>query len=319
MFKKIAQALKKNNTFLVTTHLHPDGDAIGSEIVFLELLQYLGKSAVALNDTCLPALYKFLPGSEKIVTKAPRNFKPDAAITLDTPTVERLGRIKDYVLKTPFIINIDHHVSNTGFGHINWVKPDASAVAEQLILLLRYLKIEIKPQWAVCLYTAILTDTGSFRYMNTTSSTHRMSACLIERGVKPEEIARHIYEANTLERIHSISRALKNIKTTPGGEIAWVTIPPYQKYESDEDIVAYPRSLKSVEIALLFRELSSSRVKISFRSKGKADVNLLAQKFGGGGHPAASGCVIKGKLNFVRKKVLEETEAYLAAAGFSLR
>jgi len=313
VLKKIAQVLKKNITFLITTHLHADGDAIGSEIVFLELLEELGKKALAVNDTRLPSLYKFLPGSEKIATKFPRNFDPQIAICLDAPTMDRLGRIKDYVINAPFIINIDHHVSNALFGHINWVRPRASAVAEQVISLLQYLKIKIKPRWATCLYTAILTDTGSFRYMNTTPSTHRIAATLIERGVRPEKIAQHIYEANTLKRMYSISHALKNLKTTPNGEIAWVTVPSYERYESDEDIVTYPRSLKSVKVAILFRELKQNRVKISFRSKGGVNVNRLAQKFGGGGHTAASGCVVKGKLTSVKKKVLEETEDYLKA------
>jgi len=311
VLKKIAQVLKKNNTFLITTHLYPDGDAIGSEIVFLELLQYLGKKAVAVNDTPLPSLYKFLPGSEKITTKFPRNFKPEVVIALDTPAIHRLGRIKEHVEKTPFIINIDHHISNTKYGHINWVKVSASAVAEEVISLLEYLKVKIKPRWATCLYTAILTDTGSFRYMNVTPSTHRIAARLIECGVRPEKVAQHIYEANTLKRLHSISRALKNLKVTPNGEIAWISISSYEKYESDEDIVVYPRSLKSVKIAILFRELKFNRVKISFRSKGRVDVNRLAQRFGGGGHPAASGCVVKGRLNSVKKKILEETTTYL--------
>ncbi len=311
MLKEIARALKKNNNFLITTHLYPDGDAIGSEIVFLEFLKDIGKKAVALNDTPLPSLYKFLPGSEKIITKLPRNFKPEAAIVLDTPVIHRLGRIKGHVANAPFIISIDHHVSNTKFGHINWVEPRAGAVAEQIISLLQYLKVRIKPRWAVCLYTAIITDTGSFRYMNTTSSTHRIVAGLIERGVRPEKIAEHIYESNTIERLHSISRALKHLKITPDGKIAWVTVRSYEKYERDEDMVIYPRSLKSVKIAILFRELKQDRVKISFRSKGGVDVNRLARRFGGGGHPAASGCVVKGKLSSVRKKILEETEAYL--------
>ncbi|MBL7171120.1 MAG: bifunctional oligoribonuclease/PAP phosphatase NrnA, partial [Candidatus Omnitrophica bacterium] len=306
MLKEIARVLKENNNFLVTTHLYPDGDAIGSEIVFLEFLKDIGKKAVALNDTPLPSLYKFLPGSEKITTKLPRNFKPEVAIVLDTPVIHRLGRIKGHVGNTPFIISIDHHISNAKFGHINWVEPRASAVAEQIISLLQYLKVKIKPRWAVCLYTAIITDTGSFRYMNTTSSTHRIVAGLIEKGVRPEKVAQHIYESNTLERLRSISRALKNLKTTPDGKIAWINVRSYEKYERDEDIVIYPRSLKSVKIAILFRELKQNRVKISFRSKGGVDVNRLAQRFGGGGHPAASGCVVKGKLSSVRKKILEE-------------
>lgn len=311
VLKEIARVLKKNNTFLVTTHLHPDGDAIGSEIVFLELLEALGKKAVILNDTPLPSLYSFLPGSEKITTKIRSNFKPEVAIVLDTPAPHRLGRVKGYVLKTPLIINIDHHISNVKFGHINWVDINTSAVAEEVIALLKYLKLDIKPAWAACLYTAILTDTGSFRYMNTTPLTHRIVAGLLEKGIRPEEVAQHIYENNTLQKIRSVSRTLKSLKTTLDGKIAWVVAPPYENYESDEDIVAYPRSLKSAKVAILFRELKSNRVKVSFRSKGEVDVNTLAQKFGGGGHKAASGCVVKGKLSSVKRKVLKETTSYL--------
>jgi phosphoesterase RecJ-like protein len=311
VLKKIAQVLKKNNSFLITTHLHPDGDAIGSEIVFLELLKHLGKKAVILNDTPIPSLYGFLPGSEQIDTKLKTDFKPEVAIALDTPTLKRFGRIKDRVIKAPFIINIDHHISNTYFGHINWVEPGAGAVAEQILSLLDYLKIKLKPRWAACLYAAILTDTGSFRYMNTTSATHRIAARLLEKGVRPEKIAQQIYESNTLQKILFINRTLKTLKTTPDGSIAWITVPPYEKYENDEEIVTYPRSLKSVKIAILFRKLKSGRVKISFRSKGAVDVNTLAQRFGGGGHHAAAGCVVKGKLNSVKKKILEEAYEFI--------
>ncbi len=311
MLKEIAGVLKKNNTFLVTTHLHADGDAIGSEIVFLELLESLGKKAVILNDTPLPSLYSFLPGSEKITTKIRSNFKPEVAVVLDTPAPHRLGRVKDYVLKIPFIINIDHHISNVEFGHINWVDVNASAVAEEVIALLKYLKLDITPAWATCLYTAILTDTGSFRYMNTTPLTHRIVAGLLEKGIRPEKVAQQVYESNSIQKIYFIGQILKNLKTASDGKIAWVVVPPYENYESDEDIVAYPRSLKSVKVAILFRELKSDRVKVSLRSKGGVDVNTLAQKFGGGGHKAAAGCVVKGKLSSVKRKVLRETASYL--------
>jgi phosphoesterase RecJ-like protein len=310
VLKEISQVLSKNNTFLIATHLHPDGDAIGSLIVFLGLMEDLGKEARALSESPVPALYRFLPGSQKISTKLDKNFKPEVAVVLDTPTLDRLGRIKEYVAKAPFIINIDHHISNARFGNINWVI-DSSAVAEMIMALLQYLKVEITPDWAICLYTAILTDTGSFRYINTTSKTHRIAATLIEKGVRPAEIAQNVYETNTPQKMQFIARVLKNLKVSSNGEIAWVTVPPYQKYENDEEIVTYPRSLESVRIAILFRELKGNKVKISFRSKGGVDVNTLAQKFGGGGHPAASGCVVKGALPYVRRKILEEAESFL--------
>lgn len=311
MLKEIAAVLKKFDTFLVTTHLRPDGDSIGSEIVFLELLETLGKKAVALNDSPVPSLYKFLPGSEKIVTSLKRDFQPQAALVLDTPSLDRLGRIKEFVQKAPLIVNIDHHISNTCFGHINLVRVKAGATGEQVMNLLRYLKVQVKPSWAVCLYTAIITDTGSFRYTNTTPATHRLAAKLIEAGVKPTEIAEQIYESNSIDKLRFLSGVLKGIKTSPDGEIAWVTVPPYRNWENDEELITYPRSLKGVKIAILFRELKSNRVKISFRSKGGVDVNTLAQKFGGGGHRAASGCVVKGGLASVRRKILAAAADYL--------
>jgi phosphoesterase RecJ-like protein len=317
VLRQIASVIRERKSFLVTTHIHPDGDAIGSEIVFLELLRLMGKKAIALNDTPVPELYAFLPGSKKIFTKIKDNLKPEAVFVLDTPTLARLGRIKEYADRAQVIINIDHHISNARFGHINWVDTNASAVAEEIIMLLDHLKIEIKKRWAICLYTAILTDTGAFRYMNTTPRTHRLVAKLLEYGVRPEEVAQKIYENNTLKRLRSIGCVLKNIKTTADGKIAWVSVPPYEKYESDEDIVAYPRSINSVKIAILFRKLKYNRVKISFRSKGRVDVNALAQRFGGGGHTAASGCVVKGRFSQLQKKVLEETRKYLTHAGIS--
>jgi phosphoesterase RecJ-like protein len=210
------------------------------------------------------------------------------------------------------IINIDHHISNINFGKFNWVEPDISSAGEMVYDLFRAFKLKIDMEEAVSLYTAIMTDTGSFRYSNTSSKTHRIIAELIDIGIKPYEMHTKIYETSSIQDTNLLGEALQTMKLTEDGKVAWlwVTKDMLKKtkasLEGTEGIINFARSIGGVEIAILFRETGTDeRVKVSFRSKGKVDVNKLAGVFNGGGHPTASGCSVFGKFEDVEKKVLD--------------
>ncbi len=313
--RTVKQAIKKFNKFLITSHINPEGDAIGSQIAMACLLRKLGKESVMLDDSPVPALLRFMKGTEDISKEMPRDFNFQAVITLDSPDLARIGRVNDYIKKDSVIINIDHHISNVNFGKFNWVEPDFSSVGEMVYDLFKAFKIKVDLDEAIALYTAIMTDTGSFRYSNTVSKTHRIAAELVDIGVKPYEIHTKIYETSSIQDTNLLGEALKTMKLTEDGKIAWLWVTKEMlkktkaSLEGTEGIINFGRSIDNVEIAILFRETGTEeRVKVSFRSKGNVDVNKLAGSFGGGGHPTASGCSVFGKLEEVEKKVLEKAK-----------
>lgn len=313
--RTVKQAIKKFKRFLITSHINPEGDAIGSQVAMAYLLKKLGKQSVMLDDSPVPNLLRFMKGTEDISKEMPHDFNFQAVIILDSPDMARIGRVSEYIKKDSVIINIDHHISNVNFGKFNWVEPDFSSVGEMVYDLFKAFKVKIGLDEAISLYAAIMTDTGSFRYSNTSSKIHHIVAELIDIGVKPYEMHSRIYETSSIEDTNLLGESLQTMKLTEDGKVAWlwVTKDMLKKtkasLEGTEGIINFARSIDGVEIAVLFRETGTDeRVKVSFRSKGKADVNKLAASFGGGGHPTASGCTVLGKLEDVEKKVLEKAK-----------
>ena len=313
--RTVKQAIKKFNKFLITSHINPEGDAIGSQIAIASLLKKLGKEAVILDDSPVPNLLQFMAGTENVSKEMPHDFNYQAVIILDCPDLTRIGRVNDYLKKDSAIINIDHHISNINFGKFNWVEPELSSTGEMIYDLFKAFKMKINLDEAIVLYAAIMTDTGSFRYSNTSSKTHRIAAELIDIGVLPYEMHTKIYETSSVQDTNLLGEALQTMKLTEDGKIAWLWVTKEMlkktkaSLEGTEGIINFARSIDGVEIAILFRETGTDeRVKVSFRSKGKADVNKLAASFGGGGHPTASGCSVLGKLEDVEKKVLEKAK-----------
>jgi len=317
--RTIKQAIKRFNKFLITSHINPEGDAIGSQAAMACLLRKLGKKFVMLDDSPVPKLLRFMRGTEGISKEMPHNFNYQAVIIMDSPDLARIGRVNDYIKKDSVIINIDHHISNVNFGKYNWVEPDYSSTGEMVYDLFKAFKVKIGMDEAVALYAAIMTDTGSFRYSNTSSKTHRITAELIDIGVKPYEMHSRIYETSSIQDTNLLGEALQTMKITDDGKIAWLWVTKEMlkktnaSLEGTEGIINFGRSIGGVEIAVLFRETGTKdRVKVSFRSKGAVDVNKLAGYFGGGGHPTASGCSVLGKIEEVEKKVLEKAKEMLS-------
>lgn len=308
---KLQKLIKENEKFLIVSHINPEGDAIGSCIALALGLKKMRKSVYILSKDPVPDILKFLPHSDLINTKKPSiNF--DVLILVDCNTIERTGLSslggKNIKIKATAII--DHHSTiSPDKRHIIWVDSKASATGELIYKFLKALRIPIDKKIATNLYTAILTDTGGFQYSNTSVESVRIASDLIEAGAEPWKIAKEVYESISLNCLRLLSQMLLTLEKR--GKIAWVTVTRLMFKKTNtcaqdtENFVDYPRKVKGVEVAVLFREKAKSRYKVSLRSKGKVNVADIAKTFGGGGHVSAAGCVVNGSLTEVKKKVLK--------------
>ena len=317
--RKLLLSLKKQNNFLVTSHTNPEGDAIGAELAFLMLLESLGKNAVVINSDRVPASYRFLPLVEKI-KKFRKGRLPDfdCLALLDCSDLSRAGGVSQVSLEGKTVFNIDHHISNGYFADINWVMPHLSSASEMVYLLYKRLGVPFNKDVATLLYVGMLTDTGSFRYTNTGSSTHRATAELMGYGLDVAGIYRRVYEDIEFHDMKLLNRILSGAKSDSAGRIAWCQIPRALIEENSlldlgEQVLGFIRAIKGVEVALLFKENFGAKdeIRVNFRSQGTVDVNKIAASLGGGGHKTASGATLKGSLNAVRKKVLSRVRQAL--------
>jgi len=265
----------------------------------------------------VPEHYAFLPGASEVSNKIDKNIDFEAIIILDCPTMKRIGKVNDLVTKDKFKINIDHHISNEKFGDANWVDPNASSAGEMVYRLFKEMEVAITKETALSLYIAILTDTGSFNYDNTSSVTHEIVSELLGYGLDPATVSESVYEKKTLSDIKFLGMVLSTIKMKERGDAAYLEIT--QKMMKDtgstaaksEGFVNYARSIDTVKVAVIFREESGGKINVSFRSKGDVDVNKIASFFGGGGHIRASGCVLNMSLADAKRQVLAKVEEVL--------
>ncbi len=311
---EIVDVIREKNNFLITSHVNPEGDSIGSLIAMFLVLEKMGKKAVMGISDKVPENLKFLPGADRIRQELDSGFSPDVAIVLDCPVIERVGWISNFIDESTFIINIDHHISNSSFANINWVEPDSSSVGEILYELFKKLKVDIDTDIAKAVYTAIITDTGGFNYDNTSKRTHMIAGELLEYGIRPRIMQTEIFEKKELAQLRVLGKALLTIELIEEGKIAVMSLKKEMYAEegsydiSTEDFINYPRSIKGVEVTILFKENIEveNSTSISFRSTGAIDVNELALKLGGGGHKQASGCTLRIHFNDAKARVLEE-------------
>jgi phosphoesterase RecJ-like protein len=314
---KVINVLNRYNRFLITTHKDPEGDSLGSQLGLFGLLSQLGKAAYRVNEDPVPPTYRFLPWNEKIITvdKSPILRHIDVLLVVDCPNKERIGKTAEYITGERLVVNIDHHISNDGFGGVNWIDPEASAAGEMIYRLFKRMKMSINREESMCIYAAILTDTGSFRYGNTSSRVHRIASELLRYGLNPQKIASSIYEAKRPQALKLLAMTLGTLNISDDGKIAWVKITNEMfrssgAYSNEiEGFVDYPRLLGGVKVAILFRETSKeNEIKVSMRAKGGVNVNNIASHFGGGGHQAASGCLVKGPMDEVERVVIERVK-----------
>lgn len=320
VLKEIARSIKRHADFLVTTHLHPDGDAVGSVIGLMLVLEKMGKTAtVCLADPISDAL-SFLPGADRVIVGV--NNVPDhvwdAVIVVDSASLERTGMFESRPIPAKCIINIDHHLSSEEFGNLNWIDPRSAAAGEMVYELAKTLGVELDQAIAVNLYTSIITDTGFFRYSNTTARTHRIVAKLVETGFNAGKISEQLYETRSYDTLRLLGEVLARMERSDDGRIAWTVISEdmFRRTGTSahdiEGFVNYPRSIKGVDVAVLIRENGNDLCKVSIRSKGKINVAVFAEKYGGGGHRNASGCTIAGRPEDVKAQVIGGLVSMLA-------
>lgn len=317
---RVLQAIEGAQRIVLTTHVNADGDGAGSEAALAAWLKSRGKEVTVVNPTAFPDAYRHLfPERSQIADLGGEDAAraldaADLVIVLDTSEPKRLGRLARQ-LEGKTVAVLDHHPPATGaVGGVGPLDPTAAATGELVYDLLQLASApgEAWPEpVAEALYTALVTDTGSFRFANTQPRTHRITADLLERGVDPEAVYRRLFGAVPLRRIHLLRAALGELETDPDLPVSWITIPAaltadlHITSEDLDGIIEYARSIEGTEVALLFRETADGATRISFRSNGELDVNALAREFGGGGHVKAAGALVGEPLAAARTKVLE--------------
>ncbi len=320
----LIERIRSAQRFLITSHLNPDGDAVGTSIGMARLLRRLGKvTQVWLHDP-VPPVFAPLIGNERIHQgpKAPPGFPDsyDCAIVLECPEIERCG-IGDSVRQLP-ILNIDHHLGNAHYGTANWVDSAAPAVGEMACRLAATMHIELDAETATALYLALSTDTGGFRFANATQRAFEAAAELTRQGAEPERVAKWLYESRTLASVKLLGETLQGLKLHGSGRIATVIVtqPMYSRcsatHGDTEGLIDYPRSIEGVDVSALVRQLEGGGFKVSLRSRGAIDVESVARRHGGGGHHNAAGFSLEGDdPESARESVAEELEALLGGGS----
>jgi len=315
MLERISELIGRHRCFLITAHERLDGDALGSELAVFHLLTRMGKEATIYNQDQTPEIYQFLPGSERIVHALPCLDPFEVAFILDCGEMDRVGTEAARIASIPRLINIDHHVSNGGFCDTTLIDPLASSTAELIHRLYTYMGLAVTKEVARCLYTAILTDTGSFRYRNTGRGTFLTAANLVDAGADPQWISEQVYESHSPAKIRLLAEALPTLSLDEGGRVASLVVTQQALSvagalpEHTEEFVNLPRTIRGVEISILYSELPDGRYKLSLRSKGNVNVERVARTFGGGGHINAAACRAEGELSDIRRRVLKAIRA----------
>lgn len=304
--------IEERQHFLVTSHARPDGDAIGSALGLMHLLDSLGKHVEVAFADPIPIIYRVLPGVERITAALPEQ-PPEAAILLECDCIGRSGYPR---IPAGMTINIDHHVSGQHFADFNWIDPEACAVGSMVYDLAAASGAPVSEAIATCLYTAVLTDTGSFTYASTDASTFALAKHLVESGANANRIAQAVYFSNPPSKFHLLGAALRNLNVEGHLAWSWVTQDEIHRanaaVEDCEGVVNYLIGIAGVEAAVFLRELPArDAFRLSIRSKDAIDVANVAESFGGGGHRNASGCTIQGPLATVTASILERLRGEL--------
>lgn len=321
----LLRRVRQGNRFLLTSHVNPDGDALGSELGLARLLRRLGKGAVVWNRDVMPSVYRPLPGSDRIHTgeEPPAGFPEvfDAIIVLECPSPDRTG-LEQHLGGLP-IINIDHHLGNQHYGVVNWVDSAAPAVGEMVYRLAQGLKVSLDEETAACLYLTLVTDTGGFRYSNATAAAFEAAAALVRDGARPEQVSQWLYESQPMSGMLLLREMLQTLELHEGGRVATarLTLEMFQMAGASsgdsEGLIDYPRSIAGVDAVALIREREDGTVKVSLRSRGDVDVEKIARHHGGGGHRNAAGFTVQAPEaggEAIRRQVAEELAAVLPAA-----
>jgi phosphoesterase RecJ-like protein len=311
--QEAARFIQENERFLVVSHVNPDGDAIGSTCAIGSLLKKLNKSYVLLNDGYVPGKFHIVPLSDEIVDFSKKGIEESfqSIIAVDAADFERIGEVRHHFAENYQLLNIDHHPTNNGYGQYTLIRDDAAATAEVIFDLVQEMEIALDKELGTCLYTGLMTDTGGFRYSNTTPHIMKIASRLLEVGVEASLLSERLLETISLGHVQLLKKCLHSLEFAGEGKVAWMTITANdlkgldaESSESD-GLVNYPRNIEGVEVGLLFKESADQKVKVSFRSKD-IDVAAIAQCFQGGGHVKASGCTFDGSLKDAQEQVIRK-------------
>lgn len=312
----LLERLRNGQRFLITSHLNPDGDAIGSALGLARILRSLGKGAQVWMMDDLPKIFQGLPGSDRIHigAEAPKGFPAgfDTGIALECPSLVRSG-LHEHLTSLP-LLNIDHHLGNEHYGEVNWVDTAAPSLGEMIFRTARALGVDLDAETATALFLTLVTDTGGFRFSNATSRAFSAAGALVDAGAQPAKVAEWLHENQTESALRLLSQSLATLSTNGHGvAIMWVTSDMFEIAGAGpgdtEGFIDYPRSLAGVEVVALIRQTGQDEYKVSLRSKGSIDVERIARSHGGGGHRNAAGFVLDGGLESVRAEVTRELTA----------
>jgi phosphoesterase RecJ-like protein len=313
---KVVRQFRIKDNFVLVGHSIPDGDCIGSLIGLYLGLVSMGKTVRILQQEPVPPIYLYLNGSQAFELPEQFQGQVENVVYLDCSDEERNGdKIIPLLSSRNFTINIDHHHSNTRFGDVNYVEPTAASTAELIVSILLRLKVDVTPDIANALYAGIFQDTGGFQHNSTSGHTLRTAASLLDQGVNLDLLKMNLFESRSEPELKLLSLALQSLTVSKSGKIAWMRL-QYDDVEAigalnicPEGIVNYALSIKGVELALLFREISPGLIKTGFRSKGQVDVAKLAAEFGGGGHQRAAGASQMGQMKDVERLIIIAAES----------
>lgn len=318
MDKEIVRIITEAGGVAIFPHVSADGDAIGSSLAMAMALKNAGKAVKVYLEENIPSVYKFLPGTELTAFYNEADEVMDINIALDTGDTGRLASRADAFFKAPCTVNIDHHVTNTNFAHHNFVDPKSASTGEIVYLLLEEMGLKPDTDIARCLYTAISTDTGGFKYSNTTAATHRIAAELLETGIDIGELSQKIFDNTTYVKLKLTQKSIELLELYENSRLAVIVLSQEDinslgaKDEDCDGIVNIGRSIEGVEVSLLIKEKEADVARVNLRSKTYVDVSEIASAFGGGGHKRAAGCTVEGSLEEVKRKLMDAIKDKLA-------
>lgn len=327
MIEQVQQIIRQGRSFVLVTHINPDGDGVGSQAALWRFLHSLGKEAWIVLDGPLPRNLAFLePGGSIRVFDPGRDGelvrRADAIFVLDNSAPERLGRLREPIVSSPAIkVCIDHHPDPDPLWQVQLIRETACATGEVVYDLIRAMEGEVTPEMATALYTAVVTDTGHFRFSNTTAATHRLAGKLMEHGVAADRVHQELFEQTSPAFARLLGASLASLEIEAEGSMGVFRITRElvrqcgAEGEDTSEIINAVLGIAGIRLAVLLKELPDGRTKVSFRSKGTLDVNRLARRFGGGGHRNASGVVLDEAMADAEPRVLEESMALVTGGG----
>jgi bifunctional oligoribonuclease and PAP phosphatase NrnA len=314
----LAEAIRRRQRFVITSHVRPDGDAIGSSLAMAYALRELGKDVRVVFRDAPPGPLQVFPGVSDIEVAARVDDPGDAVIVMESGDLKRTG-VEG--LERGFVINIDHHLGNSMYGSLNWFDLSAAACGEMVFDLVKELGVPLTPEIATHIYVAILTDTGSFHYSSISPRTFDICRQCVEAGVDPPAVARSIFDSNNLGRLKLFGAVLSKMELDATGRLATVYVDQRLAhdcggtYEDTEGLINLPLTVKEIQAVVFFKEHGPDDWRISMRSKGEVDINAVAKQFGGGGHKNASGCSASGAIADLKKTFRELITRAIDEAG----